>query len=210
MKNGQTAPFLTPTHSEGGQHGLPAWTTFRDAMIGLNGAHEHVNFSEKRLKFYKMLKAGQYWKHLPSEEIKQEAMGRSYFAGGGKTGFYRRLGWDTPSPTLVTHPAMPATDLSHPVENRPLSIQEYMRLQQFPDDWQLSGKLLDRYRQVGNAVPVGLGHAVGKLLVEVLGEQKNNFTEYPDFKFSRYKNTDHINWRKNLKLENPQEKMVFI
>ncbi len=40
-----------------------------------------------------------------------------------------------PAPTLVTHPAMPATDLAHPVENRPLSIEEYKRIQEFPDDW---------------------------------------------------------------------------
>ena len=32
-------------------------------------------------------------------------------SGGGKTGFLRRLGWNRPSPTLVTDPTMPATDL---------------------------------------------------------------------------------------------------
>ena len=35
---------------------------------------------------------------------------------------------------------MPATDLGHPVEDRPLSIQEYKRIQEFPDNWKLSGK----------------------------------------------------------------------
>ena len=32
---------------------------------------------------------------------------------------------------------MPATDLAHPELNRPLSIQEYKRIQEFPDDWKL-------------------------------------------------------------------------
>ena len=80
-----------------------------------------------------MLSAGQYWKHLPSEKLKKEALGKSYFSGGGKTGFLRRLAWDSPSPTLVTNPAMPATDLCHPEEDRPLSVEEYKRLQQLPD-----------------------------------------------------------------------------
>jgi DNA (cytosine-5)-methyltransferase 1 len=38
-------------------------------------------------------------------------MGKSYYLGGGKTGFLRRLDWNKPSPTLVTSPTMPATDL---------------------------------------------------------------------------------------------------
>ncbi|MBF6682394.1 DNA cytosine methyltransferase, partial [Acinetobacter baumannii] len=130
---------LTPTHSEDGAQGLPAWRTVRQALEGLNN-HNHLNFPEKRLRFYRLLKAGQNWRNLP-EDQQREALGKSYFAGGGKTGFLRRLAWDKPSPTLVTHPAMPATDLAHPEADRPLSIEEYKRIQEFPDDWQLAGPL---------------------------------------------------------------------
>ena len=66
-------------------------------------------------------------------------MGKSYYSGGGKTGFYRRLAWDKPSPAVVTHPAMPATDLCHPEKNRPLSVEEYKRIQQIPDNFFLAG-----------------------------------------------------------------------
>jgi len=199
MRNGQTAPFLAPTHSEFGDFGLKPWETFASAVKGLGGTnHEHVKFSAKRLKYYTMLGPGQYWKDLPSDEIKREAMGKSFHAGGGKTGFYRRLAWDKPSPTLVTHPAMPATDLAHPVLDRPLSVQEYMRIQQFPDDWQLSGKTLDKYKQIGNAVPVGLGEAVGKLLIEVLEKRTNAEQAICGFPYSRYKNTDHRSWREKV------------
>lgn len=96
-----------------------------------------------------MLKPGENWRNLP-KELQPEAMGNSYHLGGGKTGFYRRLDWDSPSPTVVTHPAMPATELAHPTENRPLSIQEYKRIQEFPDDWVIEGSLLDKYKQIGN------------------------------------------------------------
>ncbi len=190
-RDGKTPPpFLTPTHSDDEVFRLPPWITFREATQGIK-KHDHVNFPEKRLKFYRMLKAGQNWRNLPTK-AQREAMGKSYFSGGGKTGFYRRLSWSKPAPTLVTHPAMPATDLAHPRSNRPLSIQEYKRLQQFPDAWQLAGPLIQQYKQVGNAVPIGLGTAVGKLLKQLLVGKK--IKSYPNFKFSRYRATDNVAW----------------
>ena len=63
-----------------------------------------------------MLKEGQYWKDLPLD-MQKEAMGKSFYLGGGKTGFLRRLSYSKPSPTLVTNPTMPATDLAHPTED---------------------------------------------------------------------------------------------
>lgn len=197
QKNGERAPFIPPTHSENGEFGLPKWRTFREATVGLeNIDHEGLTFPENRLKYYRLLKSGQYWKHLPPE-IQKEAMGASYFAGGGKTGFYRRLDWDKPSPTLVTDPTMPATDLAHPELDRPLSIQEYMRIQEFPDDWKFWGSIKDKYRQIGNAVPCSLGTAIGKhVLALIKGEKIKIFNNFP---YSRYKNTDDISFKELLK-----------
>ena len=93
----------------------------------------YIEFPEKRLKYYRMLKEGQYWKDLPLE-MQKEAMGKSFYLGGGKTGFLRRLSYSKPSPTLVTNPTMPATDLAHPTEDRPLSVEEYACIQEFPQD----------------------------------------------------------------------------
>ncbi|MBD2552881.1 DNA cytosine methyltransferase [Limnothrix sp. FACHB-708] len=191
-RDGQKLPYLTPTHSETGLYNLPRWRTLQDALAGLpTEGHEFVKFPEKRLKYYRLLKAGQYWRDLPPE-LHAEALGGSYQAVGGKTGFYRRLAWDKPSPTIVTHPAMPATDLAHPEEDRPLSVQEYKRLQEFPDDWKIAGGLLDLYRQIGNAVPCSLGKAIGQMLLDYLNGQTE--TKYPDFPYSRYSKTDDVSW----------------
>lgn len=191
-------PYLEPTHSEHKEHGLPKWRTFRDAVFEIkDDDHNHLSFPEKRLKYYRLLKEGENWRNL-NEYLQKEAMGASYYSGGGKTGFLRKLSWDDPSPTLVTHPAMPATDLCHPTENRPLSIQEYMKIQQFPDDWEIQGSLLDKYKQIGNAVPVGLGYAVGRLLMQVMrGEEIQKIEE---FQFSRYKLTDEVSWKNNFQM----------
>ena len=118
-----------------------------------------------------MLKPGQNWRNLPVD-LQKEALGKSYYAGGGKTGFLRRLAWEKPSPTLVTHPAMPATDLAHPEEDRPLSIEEYRRLQEFPNSWKFAGPLVQQYKQVGNAVPHSLGKSLGQHLIKYLNGEK--------------------------------------
>ncbi len=191
-RDGEKLPYLTPTHSEKGLYGLPQWRTLREVIKGLpNDVHHFVKFPEKRLKYYRLLKPGQHWRDLPVE-LHQEALGASYFAGGGKTGFYRRLAWDKPSPTLVSHPAMPATDLAHPEEDRPLSIEEYKRIQEIPDNWIIEGSLLDQYRQVGNAVPCSLGRAIARMLLTHLNGDRA--IAYPDFPYSRYHKTDDVSW----------------
>jgi DNA (cytosine-5)-methyltransferase 1 len=192
-REGNRVPYLMPTHSHSPEYGLPPWRTVRDAIAQLSPQSDHLTFPESRLRYYRMLKEGQYWRHLPVH-LHKEAMGASYFAGGGKTGFYRRLAWDKPSCTLVTHPAMPATDICHPVEDRPLSVTEYKRIQQFPDVWQLHGSIFDQYKQIGNAVPVGLGEAIGRAIIA----HSRGQTMIPPsgFKFSRYRDTDDITWRR--------------
>ena len=90
---------------------------------------------------------------------------------------------------MVTHPAMPATDLCHPTEERPLSIEEYIRIQTFPEDYIFSGNTLDKYRQLGNAVPCDFGQVIGRHLIDFdKGKLKGGNT---DGKLSRCLNTDH-------------------
>lgn len=196
-RDGSKLPYLTPTHSEDGSFGLPKWKTFREAIHDLpDSPKDFINFPERRLQYYRLLKPGQNWRNLPME-LQQEALGKSYFAGGGKTGFLRRLAWDRPAPTLVTNPAMPATDLAHPEEDRPLSVQEYKAIQEFPSEWVICGSVLDQYRQIGNAVPVSLGKAVGRLIVSHLKGER--ITSYQGFRYSRYLGTDHISWEREVR-----------
>jgi len=195
-REGGRIPFLSPTHDELGGSGLEKWRTLRDAIGRLQGGMHHVGkFPQGRVKYYMMLKAGQNWRDLP-QEIQPEAMGASWFAGGGRTGFYRRLSWDKPSPTLVTRPTMPATDLCHPEEIRPLSVEEYAAIQTFPADYVFSGKLDDQYRQIGNAVPCLFGETIARHLVAF--DEGRAPAVNPNHKLSRYVGTDHDSWRQSL------------
>lgn len=197
---GGKVSYLQPTHNEEGTDGLKAWRTLRDAFddnLPMNVEHHFIEFPEKRLKYYRILKEGQYWKDLPLD-LQKEALGKSFYLGGGKTGFLRRLSYSRPSPTLVTNPTMPATDLAHPTEDRPLSVEEYKSIQEFPESWKVCGGILDQYKQIGNAVPVKLGEAIAKTIIDDMNGIKYENT---GFSYSRYKNTDEISWMQFMKKE---------
>jgi DNA (cytosine-5)-methyltransferase 1 len=155
-----------PTHFHRHQNPLLRWKTIGDVLTGLKDAGPHANFSPAVKRFLALVPEGGNWKSLP-KDLTKEAMGGAYDSGGGKVGFYRRLNSAEPSPTLVTSPIQKATMLCHPTELRPMSVIEYARLQQFPDDWKFEGRLTDCYRQIGNAVPVPLGRALGQMLLSV-------------------------------------------
>lgn len=156
-----------PTHSVRGSR-LKRWRTLRDALEGLHDPNpQYQAYSESRLRFLRLVPEGGNWRSLP-KDVLPEAMGGAFMSGGGKVGFYRRLAWDRPSPTVTTSPAQKATDMCHPSELRPISVREAARIQGFPDDWVFCGSVSDQYRQIGNAVPVGLGYAVGHALTRTL------------------------------------------
>ena len=156
-----------PTHFQMHQDKSYQWKTVRDAIADLElDKGECAALSEERLKFLKMVPEGGNWRDLPKDII-PIAMGGAYQSGGGKVGFYRRISYDQPSPTVVTSPVQKATMMCHPTQDRPLSIKEYARIQQFPDDWIFTGTTAAKYRQIGNAVPVGLAEAIGKAVCAV-------------------------------------------
>lgn len=188
---GERVPIPSPTQSENGEFGTKKWNTLRSCI----GDMEHrtdLHYTELRkrsLPYMKIMKEGQNWRNLP-EDMAMQAMGKAYFLSGGKTGFLRRLKFDEPSPTLVTSPTMPATLLCHPTQLRPLSIEEYARIQQFPDSWTFNGRLETIYKQIGNAVPVGLGQAVGQQIMRFInGQTSANEEARNKIPYSRYKNT---------------------
>lgn len=154
-----------PTHFPVHQDPAYRWKTLYEAIGDLEDTPGPCgSFSPERLRYLRQVPSGGNWRDLP-ENIKPLAMGGAFNSGGGKVGFYRRLDYDQPAPTLVTSPVQKATMLCHPVKDRPLSVREYARIQQFPDEWAIVGTTAACYKQIGNAVPIGLGKAVGQALL---------------------------------------------
>lgn len=165
-RDGEDIVIPKPTHSEKGGNGTKRWVTLEEAIAGIKGRPEFIPFKQKRAKLLGLLKAGENWRSLP-KRLQRAALGAAADTWGGRSGFCRRLVLGKPAPTLTTDPTGRATTLCHPTKLRPLSVQEYARLQQFPDDWKFLGLTSQKYIQIGNAVPTGLGLAIGKMLIEV-------------------------------------------
>ena len=137
------------------------WLSLLEALSNIKNHIGFAPLSPKYAKYMRYVPPGGNWRQLP-EELRPEALGGAYTAGGGRMGFYRRLTWFEPSPTLVTSPAMKATMMVHPWEDRPLSVGEYLRIQGFPDTWKVVVSVAAAYRLFGEAVPVPLAKAIAR------------------------------------------------
>lgn len=130
---------------------------------------EGVKYPLKKQKVLELVPQGGDWRNLP-KNVAKEYLGGSWLLGGGKTGMARRLSLDEPSLTLTCSPCQKQTERCHPIETRPLSVREYARIQTFPDSWLFAGTMSDKYKQIGNAVPVNLAWAVGRSLIRLLND----------------------------------------
>lgn len=169
-----------PTHFQMHQDPAYRWETVGEAIADLeNEEGECCVLTPERKEYLRMIPEGGNWKDLPKDII-PKAMGGAYESGGGKVGFYRRLTYAQPSPTITTAPAQKATMLCHPTKDRPLSVHEYARIQQFPENWVFVGTTAAKYKQIGNAVPIGLAEAIGKAVLAVAN--RNSVVETKRFR----------------------------
>lgn len=128
-----------------------------------NGA----KYNEEKIKLFKMIPQGGCWINLP-ENLQKDYLGNSYNSGGGKRGILYRLSMEKPSLTLLCTPSQKQTERCHPLEERPLTIREYARIQTFDDSYEFIGSLSSQYKQIGNAVPVELAKYMGGALLKLL------------------------------------------
>jgi DNA (cytosine-5)-methyltransferase 1 len=132
---------------------------------------EGAKYPDYKIKLFKMIPQGGCWINLP-ENLQKEYLGNSYYSGGGKRGILYRLSMDKPSLTLLCSPSQKQTERCHPLQERPLTIREYARIQTFDDDYEFVGSLSSKYKQIGNAVPPLLAYAVGKQIISFLDQNK--------------------------------------
>lgn len=166
--------------------------TLRDALENV-AESEFFQFRKTDREVMQHIKQGQCWKAL-SPETAFAHMGKDYRGicldcghsfqginycpkcqsirmknGSGITSYLRRLSWSKASPTICAVPTNKTHGLlAHPTEERCLSIRECARIQGFPDDYKFLGTIFEQQRQIGNAVAVGKGKAIGLAVLEAL------------------------------------------
>lgn len=89
----------------------------------------------------------------------------------GYSDVYGRMWWDRAAPAMTTRcNSLSNGRFGHPTQDRAISIREAAAIQTFDDDFEFVGSMNGMARQVGNAVPVELAHAVGRALLEHVEE----------------------------------------
>jgi DNA (cytosine-5)-methyltransferase 1 len=158
----EKVPLPQPTHGKDCELTHKPWVTLADTIRPLeNVPSPCTTFSPQTMSVMQRIPEGGNWRDLPLRDQKK-FLGGAFHSGGGKVGFFRRLSYSEPAPTLVTSPVQKATLLCHPKFDRPLNIREYAAIQGFPSDYVFTGRVPSIYRQIGNAVPVGLAKAIGQ------------------------------------------------
>ena len=83
---------------------------------------------------------------------------------------YGRLAWDQPSISITAKCSTPSCGrFVHPEQHRSITVREAALLQGFPEAFAFSGPLVQRYRQVGNAVSPTFSALVGAHIASQMG-----------------------------------------
>lgn len=78
--------------------------------------------------------------------------------------------WDLPSKTILAHIHKDGFQFIHPDydQARTFTVREAARIQSFPDDFVFAGSRGEKYKQIGNAVPVLFAEALAKAIKQNL------------------------------------------
>jgi DNA (cytosine-5)-methyltransferase 1 len=127
--------------------------------------HEPRTLQGVTLERVRLIKQGENWRALPAA-----MQTRSLHSGA-----YGRLRSDSPAKTLLTRfDSPPVGYVTHPEEDRALTVREGARLQGFPDTFTFFGPKMNQYRQVGNAVSPIMSTAIARSVAEMLNEGESD------------------------------------
>lgn len=138
--------------------------------------HQSSSLSELNLKRIRCSKPGRTWRDWPEAliaECHKRKTGKSF------PSVYGRMEWDVPAPTMTTQfYGFGNGRFGHPEQDRAISLREGAIIQSFPKSYKFTpkGKPINRRtvgRLIGNAVPVKLGHAIGKSFISHLNGLDN-------------------------------------
>ena len=131
--------------------------------------HAASGLSPKNLKRIRASKPGGTWRDWPKllvADCHKQSTGSTY------PSVYGRMEWDKPAPTMTTQCFGYGNGrFGHPEQDRAISLREAAILQSFPRSYQFVRP--DRVvefapigRMIGNAVPVDLGRAIARSIVD--------------------------------------------
>eukprot|EP00795_Rhopilema_esculentum_P006330 gene6330-11763_t len=96
-------------------------------------------------------------------------------------GLYGRLEWGGFFSTTITNPEPMGKQgrVLHPEQHRVVSVRECARSQGFPDSFRFFGSILDKHRQVGNAVPPPMAFWIAEEIKKCIAAKDKMTEEQP-------------------------------
>ncbi len=142
------------------------WTTFEGRELRgtfvTNELHLSRSYEKRSLERFRSIPAGGNRFDIPDHLL--SPCWRKHRSGSADV--MGRLSWDRPSVTIRTEFFKPEKGrYLHPTEHRALTHHEAARIQGFSDAYRWVGSKTAVARQIGNAVPIPLGEAIGKALL---------------------------------------------
>lgn len=119
--------------------------------------HHTKEIQERRANLIALLEPGKKADSLPK-----------HIWDGSRPEKWRRLHPDLPSYTILAQMHRDLSEWVHPRLNRWITVREAARLQSFHDGFIFRGSEWQQLKQIGNAVPPLLAHALGSLATELL------------------------------------------
>ncbi|XP_060841816.1 DNA (cytosine-5)-methyltransferase 1-like [Rhopalosiphum padi] len=91
-------------------------------------------------------------------------------------GLYGRLAWSGFCSTTITNPEPMGKQgrVLHPEQHRVVSVRECARSQGFKDSFIFHGPIINKHRQIGNAVPPPMGTAIGHEIIKAIYQNHVN------------------------------------
>jgi len=161
-RNGTAPLFPEPTHSKEGDMFLSKWKSLR-AFLEKYADSDESNYTYPTETLEKELQ------QLPNGSgLKSKGKAEATRPGGH---------WGYRQGTFIADLDLPARTVTGSSSQdwvrwegrlRRLTLNEVKRLQGFPDDWDLCGTKAQKFKQVGNAVPVTFGEILGKRIFSFL------------------------------------------
>jgi site-specific DNA-cytosine methylase len=139
----------------------------RVAPDGRRPGHVRSDLDTPNLRRIRAVPSGGDWRDMPIRLLPQRHF---HTRASDQKGTYGRLRWEAPAFTITgLFPNVTAGPFVHPRHDRALTPREAARLQGFPDTFTFEGSWRSWARQIGNAVPPPLAHAIAK---EILAAER--------------------------------------
>ncbi|MED4285596.1 DNA cytosine methyltransferase [Priestia megaterium] len=141
------------------------YKTVRQAFEGLDDSvpnqKDYTKSGAEVAERMKHVPPGGNWRNIPHHLRTNKMLDQ----GSTHSSVYKRLEWDKSS--ITTTNARKST-ITHPDENRIISVRESARLSGLPDSFVFKGTLSSMQQQIANAVPVELASSIARVIKKVI------------------------------------------